>query len=332
MDSMAKSARFSVAPMMDWTDRHCRRFHRLLTREALLYTEMVTTGAILHGDAARFLAFDPEERPLALQLGGSDPKDLAAATRIAAAYGYDAINLNCGCPSDRVQNGAFGACLMREPALVADCLAAMRDRSPLPVTVKCRLGVDDQEERDSLFAFVETLARAGTGTFVVHARKAWLKGLSPKENRDIPPLNYPLVKELKAAFPELTVVLNGGLADLDRAEAALAWADGVMLGRAAYQEPWLLSQVDSRLFGQAPPVSERAELVERLTDLGAETLARGWPLKALARHSLGLMNGLPGARHWRRTLSEGMRDPAAGPALFHEAFAQVRTPALRVAA
>lgn len=324
-------ARFSVAPMMDWTDRYCRQFHRLLTRDALLYTEMVTTGAILHGDAVRHLDFDPGEQPLALQLGGSDPEALARAARIAEGFGYRAINLNCGCPSDRVQQGRFGACLMAEPDLVADCLAAMRAAVRLPVTVKCRIGIDEAEPEAMLFGFVETLAARGVETFVVHARKAWLQGLSPRENREVPPLDYALVRRLKERHPELTVVLNGGLATLAQAREALTWADGVMLGRAAYQDPWLLAGVDRAIFGREQPL-QRAEVLDALVALAERHVAAGQPLKLLARHTLGLMNGLPGARAWRRILSEGMTEATAGPELFRQAAAAVRFEAAPLAA
>ncbi len=314
--------------MMDWTDRFCRQFHRLLTTRALLYTEMITSGAILHGDAARHLAFDARdhdggEQPVALQLGGSDPAELARAAKIAQGFGYREINLNCGCPSDRVQSGRFGACLMAEPLLVADCVAALRDAVALPVTVKCRIGIDEADPETMLFGFVEAVAARGCKTFIVHARKAWLQGLSPKQNREVPPLDYDLVRRLKQARPDLTIVLNGGLT-LDSAVEQLAWADGAMLGRAAYQEPWCLAQVDPGVFGQAAPVTTRAALLESLVALAGRHCAAGRPLKLLARHTLGLMNGLPGARAWRRVLSEGMTDRAAGPELFRRAADSVR--------
>jgi len=322
-DLRALDRRLSVAPMMDWTDRWCRQFHRLLTARALLYTEMITTGAILHGGAERHLAFDADEQPVALQLGGSEPAELARAARIAQGFGYREINLNCGCPSDRVQSGRFGACLMAEPALVGDCVAAMRDAVDLPVTVKCRIGIDEADPAAMLFGFVEAVAARGCDTFVVHARKAWLRGLSPKQNREVPPLDYALVRRLKQARPDLTVVLNGGLT-LDLALEHLAWADGAMLGRVAYQEPWSLAAVDSRVFGAPAPLANRAEAVEALVRLAERHCAAGRPLKLLARHTLGLMNGLPGARAWRRVLSEGMTDRAAGPELFRRAAAPVR--------
>ncbi len=270
---------FSVAPMMDWTDRHCRAFHRVLTRRALLYTEMVTTGAVIHGDRERLLGYDAVEHPVALQLGGSEPADLAASAKIGEDLGYDEINLNVGCPSDRVQSGRFGACLMREPALVADCVAAMIAAVKVPVTVKCRIGVDDQDPEQSLFALVDLSAKAGVTTFIVHARKAWLQGLSPKENREIPPLDYPLVQRLKRERPELTIVLNGGVPDLDAAQVQIAGGvDGVMLGRAAYHEPALLGQVDRRLFGEAVADVDPFEAVEAYKTYLAARLAGMNPL------------------------------------------------------
>jgi len=297
--------------MMDWTDRHCRAFHRALTRRALLYTEMVTTGAVLHGDRERLLGFSEVEHPVALQLGGSDPADLAASAKIGAELGYDEINLNVGCPSDRVQSGRFGACLMREPDLVAECMAAMIAAVDIPVTLKCRIGVDDQEPRESLFTLVDKSAAAGVRTFIVHARKAWLKGLSPKENRDIPPLDYELVAALKAERPDLTIVLNGGVASLDDALAHLDRFDGVMLGRAAYHEPGLLGEVDRRVFGaQGEDVSD-LDAVEAYLPYVRGELARGVHLAAMTRHMLGLFHGRPGARAWRRILTvEGVRPGA----------------------
>lgn len=297
--------------MMDWTDRHCRVFHRALTRRALLYTEMVTTGAVLHGDLDRLLGFDPCEHPVALQLGGSEPRDLAEAARIGEDLGYDEINLNVGCPSDRVQSGRFGACLMREPGLVADCMAAIGEAVRIPATVKCRIGVDDQDAEQSLFGLVDACAAAGVRTFVVHARKAWLKGLSPKENRDLPPLDYPLVYRLKAERPELTIVINGGVPDLDAAEAHLKHVDGVMLGRAAYHEPGLLGAADRRLFGQAGPDIDPWTAVARYRPYVEAQRARGVALPAMIRPMLGLFHGRPGARTWRRILTvEGIRSSA----------------------
>ncbi|NBB17630.1 tRNA dihydrouridine(20/20a) synthase DusA [Caulobacter sp. SLTY] len=304
--------RFSVAPMMDWTDRHCRALHRVLSGRALLYTEMVTTGAVLHGDREKLLGYDPAEHPVALQLGGSDPDDLAASARIGADLGYDEINLNVGCPSDRVQSGRFGACLMREPELVADCMAAMKAAVDVPVTVKCRIGVDDQEPTESLFRLVDLSSAAGVTTFIVHARKAWLKGLSPKENRDIPPLDYPLVYRLKRERPDLTIVINGGVASLEEAEAHLEQVDGVMMGRAAYHEAGLLGEVDRRLFGEAVGDVSPFAAVERYRPYLLARLAEGVHLPAMARHMLGLFHGRPGARAWRRILTvEGVK-PGAG--------------------
>ena len=308
--------------MMDWTDRHCRVLHRQLTGQALLYTEMLTTGAILHGDRARLLAFDPAEHPVALQLGGSDPADLAAAARIGEAEGYDEINLNVGCPSDRVQSGRFGACLMREPELVAECMAAIAAAVKVPATVKCRIGVDDQDPDESLFRLVDLCAQAGVRQFVVHARKALLQGLSPKENRDVPPLNYPLVYRLKAERPDLTIVINGGVASLEDAQAHLAHVDGVMLGRAAYHTPGLLGEVDARLFGDGQVVTP-AEAIARYKPYIARELARGTHLAAMTRHMLGFFHGEPGARSWRRILTvEGVK-PGAGLEVIDAALAEV---------
>ena len=305
-----QSYRFSTAPLMDWTDRHCRAFHRTLSRRALVYTEMVTTGAVLHGDRERLLGFDPCEHPVALQLGGSDPKDLALAARIGVDLGYDEINLNVGCPSDRVQSGRFGACLMREPELVAECMSAIRAAVDIPATVKCRIGVDDQAPEESLFRLVELCSAAGVTGFAVHARKAWLKGLSPKENREVPPLDYPLVYRLKQARPDLTIVLNGGIMSLEEASAHLEHVDGVMLGRAAYHEPALLGRVDQDLFGEAGVV-EPAQAVEAYLPYVRRELARGTHLAAMTRHMLGLFHGRPGARAWRRILTvEGARPGA----------------------
>jgi tRNA-dihydrouridine synthase A len=289
--------------MMDWTDRHCRVLHRALSGRALLYTEMVTSGAVLHGDREKLLGYDPAEHPVALQLGGSGPDDLAASARIGEALGYDEINLNVGCPSDRVQSGRFGACLMREPELVADCMAAMKGAVAVPVTVKCRIGVDDQDPSEALFRLVELSAAAGVETFVVHARKAWLKGLSPKENRDIPPLDYDLVYRLKRERPDLTIVINGGVASLDQTEAHLAQVDGVMMGRAAYHEAGQLGQVDRRIFGEEVADVTPFEAVERYRPYLAAQLEAGVRLPSMARHMLGLFHGLPGARSWRRILT-----------------------------
>jgi tRNA-dihydrouridine synthase A len=317
--------KFSVAPMMDWTDRNCRAFHRHLSQHALLYTEMVTADAVIHGDRERLLGFDEIEQPVALQLGGSEPEKLARAARIGADYGYCEINLNVGCPSERVQSGAFGACLMREADLVADCLAAMRAAAEIPVTVKHRLGVDDDEPRDRLFSFVDTLAKAGTTTFFVHARKAWLKGLSPKENREIPPLDYEIVAELKRARPDLEIILNGGIADLDTAARELERFDGVMLGRAAYHDPAILLHVDARLFGKPQTFASVEGAAHAFRPWIVRQLERGVGLHSITRHMLGLFHGKPGARQWRRVLSEkapGARGPSA-IAAYDEALAAV---------
>ncbi|ODT88379.1 MAG: tRNA dihydrouridine(20/20a) synthase DusA [Phenylobacterium sp. SCN 70-31] len=316
--------------MMDWTDRHCRVLHRMLSARAMLYTEMLTTGAVLHGERERLLAYSPVEHPVALQLGGSEPADLAAAARIGADLGYDEINLNVGCPSDRVQSGRFGACLMREPELVADCMSAMGAAVSVPVTVKCRIGVDDQDPEASLFGLVDLCAEAGVSHFVVHARKAWLKGLSPKENRDIPPLDYPLVWRLKRERPELTIVINGGIGSLDEAEAHLAHVDGVMLGRAAYHTPGLLGDVDRRLFGEGTCVGAAAA-VAAYREYVASELARGTHLAAMTRHMLGLFHGAPGARAWRRILTvEGVK-PRAGLEVIDRALEAVTQASPRTA-
>lgn len=315
--------RFCVAPMLDWTDRHCRFFHRLLTRRARLYTEMVTTGAILFGDRDRLLGFSPSEHPVALQLGGSDPADLAKSVAIAEAYGYDEYNLNCGCPSERVQKGSFGACLMLEPALVADCVRAMRDATEKPVTVKHRIGVDEHQDYGFVRDFVGTVREAGCRVFIVHARSAWLKGLSPKENREVPPLKREAAFALKRDFPDCTIVVNGQVNDLDDAEALLAAGlDGVMSGRAAYQNPWMLSQVDERLWGDPHDDGRtRAAVVAALTrELEAHWADDLHAVRAMARHANGLAQGLPGARAWRRTLSDPVALKACGPRLLAHAW------------
>ncbi|MEZ5946696.1 MAG: tRNA dihydrouridine(20/20a) synthase DusA [Hyphomonas sp.] len=304
--------KFSTAPMMDWTDRHCRAFHRCLTKRALLWTEMVTADAVVHGDRQRLLAYNDVEHPVVLQLGGSDPAKLAEAARIVEGYGYDEVNLNCGCPSERVQSGAFGACLMAEPDLVADCVAAMTAAVSIPVTVKCRIAIDDLPARETLFTFVDKVSAAGCSVFTVHARKAWLKGLSPKENREVPPLDYGLVAELKAARPDLAIILNGGIQTIEACADHLETFDGVMLGRAAYQTPGLLGDVDARLFGEGEPVSPFAAIEAYRPYLTAR-LADGTPLHAMTRHMLGLFAGQPGARQWRRILSE--RAPRSGAGL-----------------
>ena len=321
--------RLSIAPMMDWTDRHCRAFHRTLTTRALLYTEMVTAPAVLHGDQGRLLGFDAVEHPVALQLGGSDPDQLAQAARIGEQYGYDEINLNVGCPSDRVQSGRFGACLMREPELVADCMAAIKGAVAVPATVKCRIGVDDQDPEQSLFATVDACAAIGIDTFIVHARKAWLKGLSPKENRDVPPLDYGLVRRLKRERPHLSISINGGITSLDEAEAHLddtdgVALDGVMLGRAAYHEPGLLGQADRRLYGADTSDVDAFMAIERYKPYLAARLEEGVSLSSMTRHMLGLMHGRPGARAFRRILTVEALGPQAGLEVLDRATDAVR--------
>jgi tRNA-dihydrouridine synthase A len=297
------SRKFAVAPMMEWTDRHCRFFHRLLTRRALLYTEMLTTGAVLHGDRARLLRHDAAEHPLALQLGGAEPGALAACARIAADAGFDEVNLNVGCPSDRVQNGRFGACLMAEPALVGDCVAAMKAAVAIPITVKCRIGIDQQDPETALESFAEAIEQAHADALIVHARKAWLKGLSPKENREVPPLDYARVYRLKAAHPALTVVLNGGIGSVEEALSHLARVDGVMMGRAPYQEPWRLLAVDPLLFGEQAPFPSPKAAAAALHPYIETELADGTRLHAITRHLHGLYRGVPGARAFRRQLA-----------------------------
>lgn len=315
--------RFSIAPMMDWTDRHCRAFHRTLSGRARLYTEMVTTGAVLHGPRERLLGFSVVEHPVAVQLGGSDPGELAQAARIAVEFGYDEVNLNVGCPSDRVQEGRFGACLMREPALVADCVAAMKAAVAVPVTVKCRIGVDDQDPETALDALADSVVAAGVDGLIVHARKAWLQGLSPKENRDVPPLDYGRAARLKRRLPGLPIAVNGGLRDLDAVQARLAEVDGAMVGRAAYTEPALLLGVDPAVFGVPAPAADAFAAIEAFEPYVAAVLAGGERLHAVTRHMLGLFNGRPGARAYRRHLStHGMR-PEAGLDTLREAVALV---------
>jgi tRNA-dihydrouridine synthase A len=316
--------RLCLAPMMDWSDHHCRYFWRLLTRRALLYTEMVTTGALIHGDRERFLHFNPEEHPVALQLGGSDPAELARCARWAEEWGYDEVNLNCGCPSDRVQSGMFGACLMARPRLVADGVKAMRDACTIPVTVKHRIGIDEMESYDELASFVEPIADAGCSVFIVHARKAWLQGLSPKENREIPPLNYPWVYRLKQDFPALTVVLNGGIQSLAACREHLQRVDGVMIGREAYQNPWMLAEVDRALFGMDNPVQSRDDVLDSLLPYVERQLARGAHLNHITRHILGLYQGVPGARKFRRHLSENAYRKDAGLEVLTEALSLVQ--------
>jgi tRNA-dihydrouridine synthase A len=315
--------RFAIAPMMEWTDRHCRFFHRLLTRRALIYTEMVTTGAVLHGDRDRLVGFDPAEHPVALQLGGSDPVALARCARIGADFGYDEINLNIGCPSERVQEGRFGACLMAEPALVGDCVAAMKAVVAIPVTVKCRIGIDDQDPAEALTSFAAHVVAAGADALIVHARKAWLSGLSPRENRDIPPLDYDIVFRLKAIYPRLPIVLNGGVGSVETAREHLQKLDGVMMGRAAYQEPWRLLQVDPVLFGEVSPFASTKAAALALMPYIERELSRGARLHSITRHLHGLFHGVPGARAYRRHLATAAVKPAACADVLAEALALV---------
>jgi tRNA-dihydrouridine synthase A len=309
--------------MMDWTDRHCRVFHRLMTRRGRLYTEMLTTGAIIHGDRRRLLGFDHSEHPVALQLGGSDPCDLATVAKIGEDFGYDEINLNVGCPSDRVKDGRFGACLMAEPALVAGCVEAMKREVKIPVTVKCRIGIDDQDPELALDALARGVVAAGADALIVHARKAWLNGLSPKENRDIPPLDYDRVYRLKASMPEVPVIINGGIASLGEAKRHLAHVDGVMLGRAAYQEPWRLLAVDQELFGEAVPHATMKEVFEAMMPYIERELAQGTRLHSITRHFVGAFHAVPGARAFRRHLAENGVRPGAGVSVLRDAIALV---------
>jgi tRNA-dihydrouridine synthase A len=328
----ALDRRLSVAPMMDRTDRHCRYFLRLIARRVLLYTEMIPTGAILHGDRERCLRFDPAEHPVALQLGGADSGQLARAAELGEAWGYDEINLNVGCPSDRVQSARFGACLMAEPELVASCLRAMQAAVSIPVTVKTRIGIDERDDYDFLRRFVAAVAGAGCGTVVLHARKAWLSGLSPKENREIPPLRYELVHRVKADFPKLEVIANGGIRTLEQARDLLARIDGVMLGRQAYEDPYCLAEWQRALLGAEEPVPTRREIVERLLPYIERELQGGTPLKTITRHILGLFQGVPGARAWRRELSEAAHRRGAGPEVIRAALARIREGPSRAAA
>jgi tRNA-dihydrouridine synthase A len=314
---------FTVAPMMDWTDRHCRAFHRVLSRRARLYTEMVTTGAVIHGPRERLVGFSDVEHPVAMQLGGSEPKDLAEAARICAEFGYDEINLNVGCPSDRVQNGRFGACLMQEPVLVGECVAAMKAAVSLPVTVKCRIGVDDQDTEEALNRLTDCVVAAGCDELTVHARKAWLKGLSPKENRDIPPLDYARVYRLKQARPDLPIAINGGIKTMPEVHEHLKHVDGVMLGRVAYHEPEILLAVDPELYGEAAPVADGFEAVEAYEPYVAEQLAKGERLHNITRHMLGLFTGRPGARAYRRHLATEAVKPGANLQTLRDAVAHV---------
>jgi len=309
--------------MLDWTDRHCRYFHRLLTKQSALYTEMVTTGAILHGDRERHLRFNAEEHPLALQLGGSEPREMAECARIAEGYGYDEININVGCPSERVQKGAFGASLMAEPQLIAECVSAMQAAVAIPITVKNRIGIDDQDDYPSLQRFVSTVSQAGCQTFIIHARKAWLKGLSPKENREIPPLRYELVYQIKQEFPQLEILINGGITTLKQCQQHLQHVDGVMVGREAYHNPWLLAQVDPLLYGTPAPFDGRKAVLEALLDYVQAQQDAGVPFGHISRHILGLFQGMPGARHWRRVISENAHKPEAGVKLLRQAMGKI---------
>ncbi len=305
------ASRFCIAPMLDWTDRHCRFFHRLISQHALLYTEMVTTGALIHGDHHRFLQHMPVENPVAFQLGGSHPQDLASCAKMVEDYGYAEVNLNVGCPSDRVQNGRFGACLMADPALVAECVAAMIQAVAIPVTVKSRIGIDDLDSYEELVHFVTTIADAGCKTFIVHARKAWLSGLSPKQNRDVPPLRYDLVYQLKKDFPQLEIIINGGITSLEQAEEMLKSVDGVMVGREAYHNPYLLADVDRRFYGVVNAPISRQAIVALLIPYIQEQLKDGVRLNSISRHILGLFHGEPGARGWRRYISENVSKTGA---------------------
>ena len=308
--------------MLDWTDKHCRYFHRLLTKYAVLYTEMVTTGAILHGQTERYLSFNTAEHPVALQLGGSEPNEIAQCAVIAEDYGYDEVNINVGCPSERVQKGAFGACLMAEPQLIADCVASMQAKTALPVTVKNRIGIDDQDDHAGLHQFISTVSAAGCKTFIIHARKAWLKGLSPKENREIPPLRYELVYQIKQEFPALEIIINGGITNLSACQLHVQHVDGVMVGREAYHNPWLLSEVDQAFYG-SPICTNRYAVLEAMLIYIQQQEAAGVRVSHIGRHILGLFQGLPGARQWRRHLSENMHKPAADVDLFKQAAKKV---------
>ncbi|MDN3640613.1 tRNA dihydrouridine(20/20a) synthase DusA [Simiduia curdlanivorans] len=316
---------FTVAPMMEWSDRHCRYFWRLMSKRAFLYTEMVTCGALIHGDRERFLNYNSEEHPLALQVGGSNPQELAACAKMAESWGYDEINLNCGCPSDRVQNGMIGACLMGHPQLVADCIKAMQDATSIPVTVKHRIGIDDMDDYQGLTDFVEPIAATGCLTFIVHARKAWLKGLSPKENREVPPLNYERVHLLKREHPQLEIILNGGLSTIDECIEQLAYVDGVMVGREAYHNPWLLTDVDSAIYGEAPQTQDRLMIMANMLQYIEKQLSEGMRLHHITRHLLGLFYGQPGGKQFRRVISEGAHKANAGVELVDLALDQIRS-------
>ncbi len=320
---MFHPSRLSVAPMLDWTDRHCRYFHRLLSQQTLLYTEMVTTGAIIHGKGD-FLAYNQQEHPLALQLGGSNPQDLARCAKLAEERGYDEVNLNVGCPSDRVQNGRFGACLMAEPELVAECVAEMKAVVNIPVTVKTRIGIDEQDSYEFLTAFVSTVAeKGGCEQFTIHARKAWLSGLSPKQNREIPPLDYPRAYQIKKDFPDLVIAVNGGIKTLEEAKLHLEHLDGVMVGREAYQNPYILAEVDQQLFGSKAPVKKRRQIVEEMYPYIEQQLSQGSYLGHITRHMLGLFQNMPGARQWRRYISENAHKPGSGIEVVQAALAKI---------
>jgi len=323
--SLPLDRRFTLAPMMEWSTSDCRTFWRMLTQKAVLYTEMVTTGALLHGDKKRFLDYNACEHPLALQLGGSNPKALAECAKIAEDWGYDEVNLNCGCPSDRVQNGMIGACLMAEPELVADCIAQMQASVKIPVTVKHRIGIDDMDDYEGLVKFVNTIAATGCNTFIVHARKAWLKGLSPKENREVPPLQYDKVYQLKQEFPQLNIIINGGITTLEQSKNLLQHLDGVMVGREAYSNPYLLARVDQEIYGVDRPVISRDQVMEIFTAYCEEQLAKGVRLNHITRHVLGLYQGQPGARKFRRIISEEAHKPGAGIDVLKRALVALNT-------
>lgn len=316
------TSRFSIAPMLDWTDRHYRYFARVMSANTLLYTEMVTTGAIIYGKGD-YLAYNDEEHPLALQLGGSNPKDLAHCAKLAADRGYDEVNINVGCPSDRVQNGRFGACLMAEPDLVAECVDAMKQVVDIPVTVKTRIGIDEQDSYEFLTQFIETVSAKGCSEFTIHARKAWLQGLSPKENREIPPLDYDRVYQLKRDYPHLNIAINGGITSLDQAKVHLAQLDGVMVGREAYQNPYMLAEVDQQLFGSTAPILSRDQVIEQMLPYIERHIQQGGRLNHITRHMIGLFQGLPGSRSWRRHLSENAHKTGAGIEVVHDAVASM---------
>jgi len=324
MDNPPLSHRLCIAPMLDWTDRHCRFFLRLISRHTLLYTEMVTTGALLHAEPARFLKYHPAEHPLALQLGGSEPDELAQCASLGGEWGYDEINLNVGCPSDRVQSGRFGACLMAQPRLVADCVHAMQEAVSIPVTVKHRIGIDNRDSYDELCDFLGTVSDSGCNTFIVHARKAWLKGLSPKQNRNVPPLRYDIVHRLKQDFPQLEIVINGGITSLQQAQQQLQFVDGVMIGREAYHNPWILAQADNLIFDDDHRVPGRYQVLQEMMPYIEQALANGLSLGNISRHILGLFQGQPGARAWRRYISENAHKPGADAGVIQAAVERVQ--------